>query len=134
MTRAEQQFRRIQHLAQSATPHLVDSQFRCVAEAVLDGAQDAEHILTVALELKHGVDDMLQHFRAGNRAVLGDMADQKHRHGGVLGIFQEPGRALANLTHAACRRFQHVAGDGLNRVYHDDAGTHVLNLVENPFQ
>ena len=49
------------------------------AEAVLDRAHQAEARMRVALEVQHGVDHVLEHARAGERALLGDVAHQHDR-------------------------------------------------------
>ena len=48
----------------------------------LTRAQDTELVAAVAFEIQHGVDHMLQHARAGERAVLGDVADQHQGEAG----------------------------------------------------
>ena len=45
------------------------------AEAVLHRPDHPEPGVAVALEVEHHVDDVLEHPRAGDRAVLGDVAD-----------------------------------------------------------
>ena len=45
------------------------------AEAVLHRADHPEPGVAVALEVEHDVDEVLEHARAGDRAVLGDVAD-----------------------------------------------------------
>ena len=55
-------------------------------EAVLHRAQDAEVMAAFALEIEHGVDHVLDDARAGDLALLGDMADQHDRRAGRLGV------------------------------------------------
>ena len=57
----------------SKTPDLVGR-----AEAVLQRAQRAVGALALALELQHAVDEVLEHPRAGQRALLGHVADEQH--------------------------------------------------------
>ena len=85
------------------TPDLVDG-----AEAVLDRAHQAEARMRVALEIEHGVDDVLQHARPGERAVLGDVADEDDAGARSLGEARQLRRALAHLRHRAGRRLQRV--------------------------
>ena len=59
--------------------HLEDADLVGRAEPVLDAAQDAVLVVPVALQVEHGVDHVLQHARSGDRAFLGDMADEHHR-------------------------------------------------------
>src|SRR3954462_8201745 len=47
------------------------------AEAVLQRAQRAIRALALALELEHAIDQMLEHARAGQRALLRDVADEQ---------------------------------------------------------
>ena len=73
------------------------------AEAVLHRAQDAELLRAFALERQHGVDHVLDHARAGDLAVLGDMADQDDRRPGALGEADQspaPSRAPASPCRA----------------------------------
>ena len=42
-------------------------------------------LMPFALEVEHGVDHVLQHPRAGQRALLGDVTDYEHRYSGGLG-------------------------------------------------
>ena len=44
-----------------------------------DGAQDAVRAVAVALELEHAVDEVLEHARAGDGAVLRHVADEERR-------------------------------------------------------
>jgi sodium/hydrogen exchanger family protein len=67
--------------------HLEHADFVGGAEAVLDGAQDAELVAAVAFEVEHGVDHVLQNARAGEAAVLGHVADQDQ---GEFAGFSEP--------------------------------------------
>ena len=66
-------------LATSRRPlsrHLEHADLVGRAEAVLDRAQDAEMMAAFALEIEHGVDHVLDDARAGDLAVLGDVADE----------------------------------------------------------
>ena len=65
-------------LAQAGAGHLEHADLVGRAEAVLDRAQDAELVRAFALEREHGIDHVLDHARAGDLAVLGDVADQDH--------------------------------------------------------
>ena len=76
------------------------------AEAVLRRAHQAERRVRIALEVEHRVDDVLEHARPGDRAFLGDVADQEERGAGALGVARELRGALAHLRHRAGRRLQ----------------------------
>ena len=54
------------------------------AEAVLDRADQPQRRVPVALEVQHHVDEVLEQPRAGDRAVLGDVADEDGRDAAVL--------------------------------------------------
>jgi hypothetical protein len=43
-------------------------------------------MVVISLELQHHIDDMLEHLRPCQSALLVDMADQQHRDGRFLGI------------------------------------------------
>jgi hypothetical protein len=70
---------------QTAAGHLEHADFVRRAEAVLHRAQDAELVAALALEIKDGIDHVFDDAGAGDLAVLGDMADQDHRHAAPLG-------------------------------------------------
>ena len=81
----------VEDLDEAALAHLEDPDLVRRAEAVLQRAQRAVGALALALELQHAVDQVLEHPRAGQRALLGDVPDEQH------------GRALA-LGHGADAR------------------------------
>ena len=101
MVLRQQQLGRIAHLSQTILSHLVDAQLRRAAETVLDAAQDAIHVMLIALELQHRIDNVLQYLRAGDAAFLVDMADQEDRDTALLGIFQDHSAALTHLRDTA---------------------------------
>ena len=111
--------RRVGHRAEAGVGHLEDADLVGRPEAVLDRAQDAQEAVAVALELQHGVDQVLEHPRPGDRAVLGDVADQ---HDGDVVAFGQPQQAVGRFAHLgdAARRRRQVGGvQRLHRV--DDA-------------
>ena len=65
--------------ASPALGHLEQAELVGRAEAVLDGPQQAQGVVALALERQHGVDDVLEHAGPGERAVLGDVADEHDR-------------------------------------------------------
>ena len=81
----EEQFGRIGDFAQARAGHLEHADLVGRAEAVLHRAQDAELVRAFALEGEHGIDHVLDHARAGDLAVLGDVADQDDGGAGALG-------------------------------------------------
>ena len=67
--------RRVAHLLQPAGRHGEEAELVHRAEAVLGGAHDAVAAARLALEIQHRVDQVLEQPRAGDRALLGDVAD-----------------------------------------------------------
>ena len=57
----------------------------------------AQRVAAVAVEREHGVDDVLEHARPGERALLGDVADEHRGAAALLGLLHEPVRAVAHL-------------------------------------
>ena len=116
-------------LATSARPragHLEDADLVGGAEAVLDRAQDAELVAALALEIEHGVDHVLDHARAGDLAVLGDMADEDDRDAAALGEGDELVGGGADLGDGAGRAVDVVGPHRLDRV--DDGERRALGL------
>ena len=72
--------RRVAHLAQSLLAHVEERQLAHRAEAVLGGAHVAEAAGRITLEIQHRVDQVLEHARTGDGAVLGHVADDDHAH------------------------------------------------------
>ncbi len=72
----------------------------------------------VALEIQHRVHDMLQHARPGQRAFLGDVADQNDGDVLALGDARQLRGALAHLRHRTGRRSELFGIHGLDRVDH----------------
>ncbi len=70
----------------------------------------------LAFEAEHRVDHMFKHTRAGDRAVLGDMADQDHRRPALLGEADQFLRRSTNLTDRAGRALDQVAVHRLDRI------------------
>ena len=99
--------------------------------AVLHAAHQAQPGVPVALELQHHVDQMLQQPRAGDRAVLGDVADQQRGHAALLGGADQRGRHLAHLGHPAGRAVHLGRGHRLHRVQHQQRGLHRVQVAEH---
>ena len=53
------------HRVEAAVGHLEQAELVGRAEAVLDGPQQSQGVVAVALEGEHGVDHVLEHARAG---------------------------------------------------------------------
>src|SRR5262249_59760785 len=73
---APEQGRRVGHSHEPGAGHLEDAELVRRAEAVLDGAEDAVGVVAVALELEDTVDQVLEHPRPCDRAVLRHVADE----------------------------------------------------------
>ena len=124
----KEQFGGIGNLAQAVVPHLVDTQFGGTSETVLYASEDTVHIVLVALELKHGVHDVLQNLGTCQGALLGDVADEQDAHSARLGIAQERGGTLAYLRERTGTGFHGLGGDGLYGVDDNEIGLCLLYL------
>ena len=93
----------VEDLDEAALAHLEDADLVRRAEAVLQRAQRAVGALALALELQHAVDEVLEHARAGQRALLGDVADEQDGGALALGHLADPRRHLAHLADRARR-------------------------------
>ena len=60
--------------------------------------------MRLALEIEDGIDHVLEDARAGERAFLGDVADEDEGDARLLGEARELCRALAHLGDGARRR------------------------------
>ena len=117
----QKQLRRIGDLAQARAGHLEHADLVGRAEAVLHRAQDAELVRAFALEREHRIDHVLDHARAGDLAVLGDVADQDDGRARALGEADQRLRRAAHLRHRAGRGLDRVGPHGLDRVDDDEA-------------
>ena len=88
----EEERGRVRHLGEPARLHLEDANLARRAEAVLVRAQHAVRVRATALEVEDGVDHVLEHARAGDRAVLRHVPDEEHRRLGGLRVRHEARR------------------------------------------
>ena len=102
----EEQGRGVGDLHQPGVGHLEDADLVGRAEAVLDRPQDAELMAALAFEIEHGIDHVLEHPRAGDHALLGDMADQQQAEAAALGEPDQLGRRGPHLGHGSRRRIR----------------------------
>ena len=86
------------------------------AEAVFKGTDQAKTGLRIALEIKHGIDDMLEHARPGQRTFFSHMADENQGDAILLGEARQGCGAFAHLRHAAGCRLKNFGIQRLNRV------------------
>ena len=91
---------------QPALGHGEDAEFVDRAEAVLECADQSETGMRVALEVQDGVDDVFEHARPRERAVLGDVADEYERRSTLLGVPCQLRRAFAHLSDGTGRGLQ----------------------------
>ncbi len=109
LRRAREEDRRwIAHLLESRLRHGEEAELVHRPEAVLGGAHDAVTAAGLALEVQHGVDQVLEHPRARDRAFLGDVADDDD--GGARWSWRSA-RAPPCIR-AAARRRPRLAVDG----------------------
>ena len=120
---ADEARRRILDLDQAAGAHLEDADLAGRAEAVLERAQRAEAALALALEEEHAVDQVLEHARPGDGALLGHVPDQDHRAVDPLGDLHDRVRRLADLARPIpARRSSPSRVQRLDRVDHAGVG------------
>src|SRR5258705_2309982 len=105
--------------ARSRHPEHTDLVYR--AESVLHCAEDSVIECRFALEVQHGVHDVLERFGAGDAAALRHMTDEHDRGPRLLGEAHEPGGALAHLPDVAGSAFELLGIGGLHRVEQHDA-------------
>ena len=112
----EEHARGVGDLAQSGVAHLEDADLVGRAEAVLGRAEDPEGVEALALQVEHRVDDVLEHARPGDRALLGHVPDEEDRDVVALRDLEEARGALAELRDAASRGADRVRAHRLDRV------------------
>jgi hypothetical protein len=117
-----EQLRGLGDADEPGTGHLEHSELVRRPEAVLRRTQNPVRVVAVALELEHAVDEMLEHARTGDRAVLGHMADEEGGDVSLLRNAQESRRRLANLRDRAGSGADLRRVEGLHRVDHADLG------------
>ena len=93
-------------------------------------AQHAVGVAAVSLEEEHGVDQVLEHPRAGDGAFLGDVADDDDRRAGVLGEGGQPVPHLAHLRHRAGRALYSAQRERLDGIHREDAGPQLARMLE----
>ncbi len=91
-------------------------------------------VVAIAFELEHAVDEMLEDARAGDRAVLRDVADEDGRDAELLRRAHEPRRRLAYLRHRSRRRADLRGIQRLHRVDHADVGPLGLERRQHRFE
>ena len=93
-----------------------------------------KRFLMVAFELKHRVDDMLQHLRSRQASFLIYMSDEDDRRAGFLRELQDGSRALSDLHDAARRGVDAFGRYGLDGVDDHQIRRNVPDMREDLFQ
>ena len=89
---------------------------------MLGGSQEAEALLTVAVEGEHGVDEVLEHAWPGDRPVLGDVPDQHEAETAPASERCQALRRGPHLRDRARARGRSCVEDRLDRVDDDHRG------------
>ncbi len=111
----------IRHLFEAARLHCENTDLVRATEAVLHPSEDPGRVPRISLEGEHGVDEVLERSRAGNRPVLRHVAHQEHRHFEGLRQRQDPRGRLAHLGDRPRRRTKFRDVKRLDRVDHGHA-------------
>ena len=101
------------------------------AEAVLGGAHEPQRGVPLAVEGDHHVDQVLERARPGDRAVLGDVADEDRRHAAALGDGAERAGHGADLGGAAVGAVDGGGADRLDAVEDQQRGIDRLDVRED---
>lgn len=94
---------------------------------MLDRGENAKRVVTIAVEGKHRVNQMLNRSRTGQITFLGDVTHEYHWHCAGLG---QPGQALHTTSHlrqAPAWLRQLRIRNGLDGVDHGERRTTVLD-------
>src|SRR6266540_1760442 len=126
--------RRVGHAAQALVGHRENAQLVHRPEAVLERADQAKALVRVALEIEHRVHDVLDHARAGDRALLGDVADQHDDGAAPLRIAGEMRHAFAHLCDRAGSGSEALRIERLDRVDDSDLWLRLLERREDALQ
>src|SRR5262249_25027390 len=90
---------RVRDLDEAPVAHLEHTDFIGGTEPVLYRTQDAELVAAFSFEIKHGIDHMLEHARAGNDTFLCDVADKHQHEAAAFGDADEFLRGSAHLAY-----------------------------------
>ncbi len=91
-------------------------------------------MVSLALEVQHGVDQVLEHARAGQRPFLGDVPDQEGGDALSLREQHQARPAFADLADAARRGLEAGQVDGLDGVHHQDARAQRLHVAQDDLE
>ncbi len=79
-------------------------------------------VAAFALEVEHRVNHVLDDARAGDLAILGDVADEDDRGARLLGVADQRLRRTAHLRNRAGSRIDHVGPQRLDRIDDQERG------------
>ena len=96
---AEEQLTGVAHLRQSLGLHLKQPQFMGCTKAVFDGPEQPMTREAIPFEGEHRIHEVLEHLRAGQHPLLGDVTHQQQRCGLTLGQPLQSRRTFPHLTH-----------------------------------
>ena len=112
---------------EAAVAHLEQPDLVGRAEAVLLRPQHAQRAQRVALEHQHDVDEVLEHARAGDGALLGHVPDQDDADAARLGQALQARSGLAHLRDRSGRRGELLVPQRLDGVDDADLGRRRLD-------
>ncbi len=95
---------------------------------MLGRPQQPQGVVAVALEGQDGVDHVLEHAGPGQPAVLGDVTDEHGGHAPPLALLHQAVGGVADLDHAAGHRSDVGVDHRLDRVDHQQVGTHGVEV------
>ena len=88
----------------------------------------------ITLEVEDRIDHVLEHTRAGERALLGHMPDEEAGRSGLLRERDEAARRLAHLPDAPRCRRELGAEDSLDGIDYDQPGPALADHGDNRFE
>ena len=115
----EERAGRVGHFEEARLGHLEDADLVGRAEPVLGGAEQAQRRVPLALEVDHGVDEVLECLGPGDRTVLRHVTDEDHGDPVTLGEVHQAERRFADLADAPGRPVELVDRGGLDRIDDD---------------
>ena len=133
-TVGEEEVGRIGYADESGLGHLEQPELARRPEPVLDGAQQSKGVVTFPFEREHRVDGVFELTRSGQRAVLGDVADEDDGDAATLGLDDELLRARAHLCRSSPAPRLSLVGDRLNAVDDDEFGGDTFDGIDDAAQ
>ena len=85
----------------------------------------------LAFEVEDRVDDVLEHARSRDRALLRDVADEEDRHVIAFRDLEQAGRAFAQLRNATGGRADRVGGHRLDGIDHGEDRPHATDRLDD---